>query len=131
MKDILLTTDGGKFDDIVFEYVDILVNIDPKKPKIARVQRIMTVSDEYKLLQSLKKLLLTQETNHPLGYGVDRVNFSVDEIVKALAFYNDITDSTTLNEQIDEIKEIKQNIDIYSIILTTRAGTTATIGAGI
>jgi hypothetical protein len=132
MKDIFASSDGGKFVDIVFEPVEIVTNIDPKTPKSVTVKQLKSISDEYKLLQSLKKLYLTEDFRHPLGYGINRKNFNADTILEALSYYNTITQTTSNAEKISEIVSITQSgLSQYEVIIRTVAGTLLSLQAGV
>lgn len=129
MKDIYAIQKNGKFDDIVFNKEVLIVNNKTNKKVIVKV--LKTIEKEPKLAQSLMKLLLTNKYDHILNFGVDQLNFSMDEIIQALAFYNEISDSISLEEKIDEIVSITQEDNYFTIVLRTKAGTTTTIGVGV
>jgi hypothetical protein len=132
MKDIFVASHGGKFVDIVFEPYEIVTNIDPKNPKSVTVKRLKSVSDEYKLLQSLKKLYLTENFRHPLLYGINRKNFNVDTILEALSYSNTVTQTTSNSEKISEIVSItKSGPSQYEVIIRTVAGTLLSLQAGV
>lgn len=132
MIDIYLTKEDGKFGDVVFDYETMVVKdaVPPAGATEVRVQVLRTTEDEPKLLQSLKKLVLNEELDHPVGYGVDHSAFSIDEIVKALTFYNESTQTTSPSEVIQEILGIQQVGYNFEVRVRTLAGTIVSLGVG-
>ena len=130
MKDFYLSNDEGKFGDIVFDEQTLVVNDSIADRREVTVKVLKTVENESKLLQSLKKILLNDTYSHPLNFGVDHTQFSVDEIVQALTFYNGLTQTVNPLEIIGEIVSIKQQQDFYEIVVKTLTGSLITLTVG-
>lgn len=128
MKDFALSKKDGKFNDIIFDKQQLVIDNETKRFVLVKVLR--TIELEEKLLQSLMKLFLTNKKNHVLGFGVEHETLSLEDIIGILSFYNEITDSDALEEQIDLIVEATEENKNFALVLKTKSNKTISLQLG-
>lgn len=89
-----------------------------------------SVEHEKKLLQSLTKLILTPETEHPLGYGADHDSFDETEISRIFDLYTTTNKSPDPSEIIEEASIKRTAFRAFEIELVTRKQTRLKFVAG-